>query len=706
MQWFNQLVRKLVQGKMIDLLAPRKLLTDTEPMALVLQGDPALPLPLRILSSLTEEEKFTLVSGVDGFCIPAVPRIGLKAVWTSDATMGLRGWKTAVTDFASTIAMAATFDRDLLYEIGTILGEECRALGVGVLLGPGVNIARVPTCGRNFEYCGEDPYLAGCVAEMYIKGVQSKGVITTVKHFACNNSEYDRHKCNSVVDERSLREIYLPAFKKAIEAGSLGLMTSYNPVNGTYASEHPYLLGEILRQEWGFDGMVVSDWDSLYSTEKVVLNGVDLEMPGAKWLAPEKLKKAIASGSISLGDIDTKLLHIFNAYEKAGLFTRPMVDPKANLGTEAHRSVALKLAREAVVLLKNEEGLLPLEKEKGLVVCVGGRNAFQTPAGGGSSMIQLGEKAETLAQRMQRERVEVVLLPSSWWKKKYYREKVQACGAVVFSTGFDHIYESESYDRQYELPKKEVKELQRLSELTSKLVVILHGGGDLETSSWLSGAKAVLHAMYLGSNTALALTDILFGRCNPSGKLPFTMAKSFSDYRSVSHYPLDYADLSVSRIKGGQGDPEKRSIWDMTYSEGLMVGYRLFDSEHREVAFPFGHGLSYTTFSYSGLQVEKLFDGSVRILFTLTNTGKSEGRETVQVYVHELCPAVYRPEQELKQFATASLGPGDSKEIEIHLQNEAFCHYDIQTWKFVKGDGQFELRIGASSRDIRLKVLV
>jgi beta-glucosidase len=452
--------------------------------------------------------------------------------------------------------------------------------------------------------------------------------------------------------------------------------------------------------------MVVSDWDSLYSTEKAVLNGVDLEMPAAKWLAPEKLKKAIASGSISLGDIDTKLLHIFHAYEKAGLFTRPMVDPKASLGTEAHRSVALKLAREAVVLLKNGEGLLPLQKEKGLVVCVGGRNAFQTPAGGGSSMIQLGEPAETLSQGMQRERVEVVLLPPSWWKKKYYCEKVRHCSAVVFSTGFDHVYESESYDRQYELPKKEVREMQHLSRLNSNLVVILHGGGDIETSSWLSCAKAMLHAMYLGSNTARALNDLLFGRCNPSGKLPFTMAKSFSDYRSVSHYPSDYADLSVSRIKGGQGDPGKRSVWDMQYSEGLMVGYRLFDSEHKEVAFPFGHGLSYTTFSYGGLRVEKLVDGAIRVLFVLTNTGKREGRETVQVYVHELCPSIYRPEQELKQFATACLGPGEAKEIEIHLQNEAFCHYDIQTWKFVKGDGQFELRIGSSSRDIRLKILV
>jgi beta-glucosidase len=706
MQWFDRFMRRLVQKKMIAMLAPREVLTDTEPMSLVLKPGASLPLPQRILAEMTDAEKLNLISGVDEFCIPGISRLGLKPVWTSDATMGLRGWKTKVTDFPATIAMAASFDRDLIKEVGTTLGEECRALGVGILLGPGINIARIPTCGRNFEYCGEDPYLAGEIASSYIQGVQSKGIIATVKHFACNNSEYDRHKCNSVVDERTLRELYLPAFKKAVESGALGLMTSYNQVNGIYCSEHPYLLGEILRNEWGFEGLVVSDWNSLYSTVDAACSGVDLEMPGPKWFAPEKLAKAISEGKVSMADIDAKLLHIFTSYEKAGIFNRPMVDSEAKVGTAGHFALAQRLARESIVLLKNTGNLLPLRKSKPMVVCVGGRNAFQTPSGGGSSMIQFDQPPISLAQKLLGEGLEVVLLPSLWWKKKAYREKVKNCNAIVFSTGFDNIYESESYDRQWQLPKNEVEEIHRIADLNENLVVILHGGGDMETSSWLSSTKSVLHAFYLGSSTATALADILFGRCNPCGKLPFTMAKAFSDYRSVSHYPRDYDSMSVKRIQGGQGDPKKRFVWDMAYTENLMVGYRLFDTQRIEVAFPFGHGLSYSTFSYSGLQLEKHSDFSVSISFTVTNTGKVAGKETVQVYVHEELPDVYRPQQELKQFEKVSLEVGEAKEIRLLLLADAFCHYDTKTWKFVTGGGRFALSIGSSSRDIRLQAMV
>ncbi|WP_320128147.1 glycoside hydrolase family 3 N-terminal domain-containing protein [uncultured Sphaerochaeta sp.] len=706
MQRFELFLKKIIQRKMIKMMAPREPLSDTESMSLILSKEDEKSLPLRILQALTQEEKLSLLSGTEEFCIPGVERIGLKPVWTSDATMGLRGWKKRVTDFPATIAMAASFDSDLIKKVGKTIGEECRALGIGILLGPGVNIARVPTGGRNFEYCGEDPYLAGTMAASYIQGLQSEGIISTVKHYACNNSEYDRHKCNSVVDERTLRELYLPAFKKAIEAGAWGLMTSYNPVNGTYCSEHPYLIGEILRGEWGFEGLVISDWDSLYSTQKAVRYGVDLEMPGPKWFAPDALKKELEAGTISMADIDAKLIHIFSAYEKAGLFTRPMVDPKATVGTLEHAEVALELARESVVLLKNQDSLLPLKKRKEMVLCVGGRNSFQVPAGGGSSMIQVLEKSVNLAQRLLDEKVEVILLPTHWWRQARYRERVKSCDAVVFSTGFDNIYESESYDRQWALSKEEITEIHKVASLNDNLVVILHGGGDMETSSWISGAKAVLHAFYLGSSTSQALADILFGRCNPSGKLPFSMARSFSHYRSVASYVQDYDKIGISRIKGGQGDPAKRTVWDMPYTEELLVGYRLFDTQALEVAFPFGHGLSFTSFSYESLQVIKRGDGTVAVSLIVTNTGKIEGQETVQLYVHEEHPVVFRPEQELKQFEKINLAIGQSKEVSFLLTEEAFSHYDVVTRQFVRGEGGFELRLGSSSRDIRLRMMI
>jgi beta-glucosidase len=703
---FDLKKREIVQKRMMDMLAPRPPLTDTEPMHLQLACPEGQSMARALVRALTDDEKLTLVSGTEGFCIPGVPRLGLKPVWTSDATMGLRGWKAKVTDFPATVAMAATFDRALVGKAGSVIGNECRALGVDVLLGPGVNIARVPTCGRNFEYCGEDPYLAGEIAASYIQGVQGQGVIATVKHYACNNSDYDRHKCNSVVDERTLREIYLPAFKKAVDSGVLGVMTAYNLVNGTYCSEHPYLVEAILRDEWGFGNLVISDWDSLYSTVPAVLNGVDLEMPGPKWFGPDKLGAALESGQVSMADIERKLLHLFGAYEKAGLFSRPRIDTGAKAGTPAHEAVARSVAEESVVLLKNEDSLLPLRKHDGYLVCVGGRNAFATPAGGGSAMIQLPEEPENLAGQLLAEGVEAVFLPAAWWRHRRYREAVSRCNAVVFSTGFDHLYESESYDRQWTLPGKEAEEIRRIAELNKNLVVILHGGGDMETSSWLSSAKAVLHAFYLGSRTAPVLADLLFGRRNPSGKLPFSMAKELSDYRSVSHYPDDFASLRISHLQSGQGNPQKRSVWDMTYSEGLMVGYRLFDTERIDVAFPFGHGLSYTDFAYSGLRLQPKEDGSVAVSLLVENRGGMPGREVVQVYVHESMPDVFRPEQELKQFCSVFLEPGEKREFSMDLPPSAFCHYDIDRWAFVRGSGSFEIRVGSSSRDIRLRGVV
>ncbi len=707
MKWFQCSFKRFIQKKMQEMLSPNPPTVDGCAMQLNLPPSDEKSLAKRLVAQLNEEEKLSLLAGIYEFCIPGVERLGLKSVWTSDASMGLRGWKKPVTDFPAMVAMAATFNRDLLTEVGTVLGRECRSLGIGVLLGPGLNIARVPVCGRNFEYCGEDPYLAGEIAAAYIQGVQGQGVIATVKHYACNNGEFDRHKSNSVVDERSLREIYLPAFKRSVEAGSLAVMTSYNQVNGTYTSEHPYLLDVILRNEWGFDGLVMSDWNSLYSTRLALKDGVDLEMPAAKWFSPEKVKKALQDGSISMDVIDTKLLHLFTAYEKAGLFSRALIDPAIQVGCKEHREVALSVAKEAVVLLKNEQALLPLKKRAGMVICIGGSNAYKIAAGGGSShIIPLGKTDSFADALLKEEDVEVVLLPSSWQKKKSYRDRVASSDAVIMVTGFDHILESEAYDKPWSLPKGEISEIESAGKLNKRCILVVQSGGAVHLRPFIDAVPAALYAFFLGSSTAEALTDIIFGRANPSGKLPFTIAKDLGDYRSMKNYPKDYANTSLKQIRGGQGDPTKRFVQDLEYNEALMVGYRQFDTDRQDVLYPFGHGLSYTDFIYKDLKVAYTDDAKVLVSLLLENKGDKEGSTVVQLYVHEMVPAFFGPDQELKAFTKIRLAPQEKTTVEFELSEEAFSHYRIDAWKFVVGEGQFEIRVGESSRDIRLHSIV
>ncbi len=713
---FDQLIRKIVQKKMDDILATRPPVVPGSEDGV--QAELKLPVQKgtkkastraqQLVAAMTEEEKLSFVSGVDNFCVRGVPRLGLPRIWTSDATSGVRGLDITVTDLPANVAMTATWNPELIGRAAAMVGEECRATGIGVLLAPGVNIARIPVCGRNFEYMGEDPYLAGEMAAAYIQGTQSQGVITTVKHFACNNSDYDRHKTDSVVDERTLREIYLPAFKRAIEAGSLGLMTSYNQINGEYGSENEYLVEEVLRKEWGFDGLVISDWDSLYSTEGPAKHGVDLEMPWGKWMGPEKLKAAIEAGKITIEDIDRKVLHILTAFERAGLLDRPLADPAATVATQDHRLIADAVADEAVVLLKNVDDYLPLKNRPLRKIIITGRNAKEIPTGGGGSSyikptIQIPTLEEELKKRLPDCRV--VTLAEDWDKRKDDCGDVAVADLVCIVTGYDRIYESEGYDRIWKLPPHEAARIRKARRLNKDLVVILYSGGDLETSSWIDAPAAVLNAFYLGTGAAQAIAKILVGEVNPSGKLPFTMAKDYHDYRSTSYFPRNGGKMSPSRIQGGQGDPTKRKVWPINYAEGLMVGYRNFDTEGVAVQYPFGHGLSYTSFEYGDLTVEQPeTDELVRISCKVTNTGKCAGAETIQLYVHEQDPEVFRPDQELKGFKKIFLAVGESEKITFALRKDAFSWYDIDSAGWKMKSGMFDLRIGSSSRDIRLTV--
>ena len=711
---FDQLLRVLIQQRMnTKVLSPRPVAADAvvpekKQSSVIGEGNVSERVKT-LVSAMTRREKLEYIGGTQGFCMRAVPRLGIPAIWTSDATSGVRGVEAPVTTFPAAVAMAASWNRDLVGEVASAIGSECRAVGVSILLAPGVNITRVPTCGRNFEYMGEDPFLAGEMAASYVAGVQKRGVLATVKHFACNNSDYDRHKTDSVVDERTLRELYLPSFHRVLSCGGLGVMTSYNPVNGSYASENAHLIGDILRGEWGFRGLVISDWNSLYSTAGPVRHGVDMEMPIAKWMSPPLLEQLLSSGEITMEQIDQKIIHILDSCERLGILDRSMTDPSAPIGTADHKELALSMARESVVLLKNDGDMLPLSVDRLKRVVILGRNARQSPSGGGGSSYILANLPgqslpDALRKRLSPDAV-VSTLSGKWWRSVQNRILVKAADAVVFCTGYDHIYESEAYDRMWELPPGEATGIRTVCALNANTVVVLHGGGAMAMASWIDFPRAVLDAFYLGQASAEAVADILLGTANPSGKLPFTIARNFADYASTKNYPKKPAAVSLARIHGGQGDPSRRRVTKMRYEEGLMVGYRQFDTQGPQPLYPFGHGLSYTSFRYEGMQAQwkNSEEGPVLLVSCeVSNAGARDGAEVVQLYVHPEHPSVFRPDQELKGFAKVFLPPNEQQTVCFALAEEDFAHYDVEAMRWIADAGIYVIRIGSSSRDIRL----
>lgn len=657
-----------------------------------------------LVDAMTLEEKISYISGIDGFCIRPIERLGIPPVWMGDATSGVRGVAAPVTIFPSAIAMAATWNSRCVRESAAQLAGECRATGISILLAPGVNIARLPVCGRNFEYLGEDPFLAGRMACAYVDGVQSKGVGVTVKHFVCNNSEFDRHKTNSIVDERTLRELYLPAFEAVVKGGATGVMTAYNQVNGTYASANAHVVQDILRSEWGFEGIVVSDWNSLYETEGPLRYGVDIEMPKARWFTKNALEDLVAAEPSYEALLDAKILRMLSVCETLGVFDRPVVDPYARIGTVEHHHGAYTMASESIVLLKNEK-TLPLEgvKLKNLVVL--GRLASREPiGGGGSSFIKQGYPGKSIHAELggQLPGCKLWKFPGAWWRSARRRAVVAQADAVIVATGFDHVYESEAYDRQWELPNGEVETIRQACLLNARTVVVLHAGGALEMDSWIHLPHAVLHAWYLGESSAQAIADVLLGKVNPSGKLPISIARSLADHESVQGYPPDYASVSLARVQGGQGDPSRRTVQDLVYREGLMVGYRQFDTVGPEPLFPFGFGLSYTRFAYRDLEVVR--DGGKWVIScSIENCGDIGGAEVVQLYVRPSTYGREHPFQQLRGFEKAYLGVGGSTRIVFSLGERDFSEYAVAlgTWEVREGD--YRVAIGSSSRDIRLE---
>jgi beta-glucosidase len=646
-----------------------------------------------IVQKMTLEEKCYLLSGKDFWQTRSVERLGIPNVTLSDGPHGIRKQEGAsdqlglngsvpATCYPTAATIANSWDESLGEEIGAYLGTEAASQDVCVLLGPGLNIKRSPLCGRDFEYFSEDPYLAGKMAAGYIRGIQSKGVAACPKHFAANSQELRRMASDSVMDERTLREIYLTGFEIAVKEGhAKSIMSSYNRVNGVYANENEHLLQEILRDEWGFDGFVVSDWGASNDHTAGVAAGSHLEMPTTGGDSDEELIAAVKSGKLSEAMLDRRVEELLEAVMPA----RKAVDAVKGkpFDVEAHHRMAQKAAEQSIVLLKNKNGILPLDA--GTKVAVIGDFA-KTPRyqGAGSSVVNPTKLESTL------DVIGSFDLKLEGFAAGYPRtgksdpaleseavELAKKADIVLLYIGLDEISESEGLDRaNMKLPESQISLLKKVAEVNAHVIVILSGGSAIEMD-WIDSCEAVIHGYLSGQAGARAMLRALMGEVNPSGKLSESYPMKYEDVPSAPYFPAKERNAE--------------------YREGLYVGYRYYETAHVPVRFPFGYGLSYTTFAYSDLSVSEK-----EASFTLTNTGRVDGAEVAQLYVSAHCHGVYRPVRELKGFAKVFLKAGESKKVTIALDDKAFRYFNSVTNRFEIEGGEYEIQIGASCSDIRL----
>lgn len=727
----------------------------------------------KILKKLTLEEKISMIHAAGLFKTGAVERLDIPSLKCSDGPMGVRcefhneRWipignhDDLVTYLPSNSALASSWNEELAYQSGKVLGEEARGRGKDVILAPGINIKRDPLCGRNFEYMSEDPKLTATLAVPFIKGVQENDVAACVKHFACNVQETDRLMVDTIVDERTLYEIYLPAFRAAVqEGGSYSLMGAYNKINGTHCCENKRLLDSILRKEWGYDGTVISDWGAIHKTKEAAAVTIDVEMSvfpdfdDYKFANP--LKEAIEKGEVPISVVDDKVRNILRM-----MFRLKMIGKYKNMrktGTynaPAHREIVLKTAEESMILLKNDNNKLPLDKKKVKKIAVIGRNAVKIHSdGGGSAEIKalyeisplmgiktyLGGNVDIIyapgyyvpedpktfehnwqeksldelegtdigmAVRKEETPDDIEATKKGEMKLKEEQEKerelvheknrklfAEAAAAakeadeVIFVGGLNHNFDSEGIDRQnMELPYEQDLLIEELLRVRKDMIITFIGGSPVEMP-WRGKAETILWSYYAGMETGNALAKIIFGEVNPSGKLAET-------------FPAKYEDCATAR-NGQSGIPGK-----ITLSEGLYYGYRYFDRERIAPAFCFGHGLSYTNFVYSNLVMKQEKEGNkiVKISFNVKNTGKRAGAEVAQVYIAPISPKVGRPVKELKAYQKINLQPGKTGKITLTLVARDFAYFDVDLHDFIADAGDYEILVGSSCQDIRLKGL-
>ncbi len=654
-----------------------------------------------ILARLTLEEKAGLCSGQSWWMLKGVERLGLPSIMVTDGPHGLRrqadghaiDQSVPATCFPTAVGLAATWDRELVREIGVALGEECQQEGVAVLLGPGINIKRSPLCGRNFEYFSEDPYVAGEIAAAFIDGVQSQGVGTSLKHFAVNNQEYRRLTIDALVDERALREIYLAGFERAIQqAKPWTVMTAYNQVDGSYAGESEHLMRTILRGEWGFGGLAVSDWGAVNDRVQGLRTGLDLEMPTSFGYTDQQLVEAVQSGELDKAELDASAGRVIELILKHRASRREGY----RYDVEAHHQLARRAAADSMVLLKNEAAILPLASAVKLGL-IGEFAKIPRYQGAGSSQvnpIRLDTALDALRERASSQAgLEIQYAKGYQARVSEPNQQLidEACAVaravdvVVIMAGLPDVDEAEGFDRTHlEMPEAHHELIRQVARHNPNIVLALCNGAPVQMP-WLGEAKAVLETYLAGQASGSALWDIVFGDVNPSGKLAETFPLALSDSAANAWYPMGPTAVE--------------------YRESVYVGYRYYDSAKRDCLFYFGHGLSYTRFEYAQLELSctQMMDvDELKVRCRVSNAGDRFGKEVVQLYVRDVESSIFRPDKELKGFAKVSLAPGESTVVELTLDKRAFAYYNVELQDWQVESGEFEILIGASSRDIRL----
>ncbi|WP_328467518.1 glycoside hydrolase family 3 C-terminal domain-containing protein [Actinoplanes sp. NBC_00393] len=642
---------------------------------------------------LTTVEQAALTSGGDFWHTAPVESAGIPAVTVTDGPHGVRMQATGgdllagvpATCFPPAVASASTWDPELLRRMGEALGDECRAQDVAVLLGPGINLKRSPLGGRNFEYFSEDPILTGVLATEWVRGIQSRGVGASLKHFAVNSQETDRMRVSADIDERTLREMYLRAFQRVVtQAQPWTVMCAYNKINGVYASEHHWLLTEVLRDEWGFEGLVVSDWGAVVDRVKAVAAGLDLTMPGPDAEGDEALVAAVESGQLDPALLRISAERVRKLIEKAGK------RPAGGYDAEAHHALAREIAGRAIVLLKNDDDLLPLPVD-GITIGVLGEFA-RTPRyqGGGSSQItptQLDDALTAITAASTGPVRFAAGYTADGEDEGLLAEAVEIARhsdvAIVF---VGSVHETEGADREsIDLPAAQLALIERVAAVNPKTIVVLNNGAVLATKPWDEKVPALLEGWLLGQAGGSAIADVLFGRVNPSGRLAETIPVKLAHHPSHLDFPGEHGHVR--------------------YGEGLHVGYRGFDAQDREVAYPFGFGLSYTTFSYGAARASATATG-LEVRVPVTNTGSRDGREVVQVYVSVPGSKVQRAPRELKAFASVAITAGDTAEVVLTVDRDDLAYWDTRLNRWIVEGGEYLIAVGSSSRDLRATVTV
>lgn len=655
-----------------------------------------------IIKKMSLEQKAAFVSGFDYWHLEGAPELGLPQIMITDGPHGLRkqnkdkkasdgiglGNSVPATCFPPAATSSCSWDEDLLRQEGEALGEECLKEQVSTILGPGTNIKRSPVCGRNFEYFSEDPYLAGKCSANLVNGVQSKGIGTSLKHFACNSQEAFRMVVNEVIDERAMRELYFTAFEICVkEAQPWTIMNSYNRINGVYASQNEWLQEKVLRDEWDFKGLVVTDWGASVDRIPGLKYGTDLEMPSSGTLNTQKIIAAVKSGELDEKILDKRVDNVVDLIVKS----KPALEKKHTYDIEAHHKLAQKVAEGSMVLLKNDDSLLPLKKGQKVAV-IGEMAKAPRFQGAGSSVInptkldnaydelkKLGVDM-TYAQGYEKSKDEI----NNTFVDEAVRAAKNADVAVVFA-GLTEEFEGEGYDREtIEMPKSHNNLISKVAKANPNTVVVL-AGGSVVHMPWVNEVKALLNSGLGGQAGGAAVANILTGAVNPSGKTSETYPLNFSDNPTYGNYP------------GGPVTSEHR--------ESVYIGYRYYDKAEKEVLFPFGYGLSYTTFAYSNIQLssDNIKDtDTVTVSFKIKNTGDVDGAEIAQIYVADKESTIYRPVKELRAFKKVFLKAGEEKEVRMELSKRAFAFYNVELGDWMVETGEFDILVGASSRDIRL----